>query len=152
MSQAPLKAEAGDFDEKHALSQRIQSGIRRIEISLHGNSADMHDYHTASVGSFVTTVRGARALVAQGLALSVTTAVTRANYRHASGIVEVAKALGADAYRLVPARELGPQLGQLGRFPPPPELARRHLKAALRRAKALGMVTHDVPGFSERFA
>lgn len=117
------------------------AGVTTLDVSLHGSTAAMHDYHTSVAGSFAQTVTGIAHARAAGLAVGVTTVVTRSNFRHLSDVVRVAHARGADAIHLSPAVAEGRALAARSRIVPAPELVRPHLASAIALAKALGLET-----------
>jgi hypothetical protein len=101
----------------------------------------MHDYHTSVEGSFAQTVTGIAHARAAGIAVGVSTVVTRSNYRHLADVVRVARARGADAVHFVPVIAEGRAFGDRSRLVPAPELVRPHLAAAIALAKRLGLET-----------
>ncbi len=80
-----------------------ESGVDRVDVSIHGSTAPMHDYHTRCPGSFGETVRGIRRAKSARLGVAMTTVVTRSNFRHLAEIVRVAHTLGATRARFLPA-------------------------------------------------
>lgn len=116
-----------------------RAGAGAVDVSLHGSSAAMHEYHTGVPGSWAQTLRGIRRAVQAGLQVGVTTVVTRSNFRHLEELAALAHRLGAAALHLEQARAVGRALADWERVVPSPEMAAPHLAAALRRAQALGL-------------
>ncbi|MCC6217105.1 MAG: radical SAM protein [Polyangiaceae bacterium] len=132
------------------------AGLTALDLSLHGDTAPVHDHHTGVPGSFEQSCAGARAGRSAGLALGVTAVVTKSNLRHLSGVVRLAHRLGADAIRLAPAQAHGRAFAAAPRVLPAPQLARPHVAAALRVAAELGLAgllgDRVTPGLEQRFA
>jgi len=122
-----------------------RSGVDRLDVSLHGSTAAMHDYHSGVPGSFAETVRGLRRAKAAGLEFSVSTVVTRSNYRHLADVVRVAHTLGASRARLLPAKRLGSAARHWERVLANPSLAKPYMRAAARTARALGVALAPDP-------
>ncbi len=64
----------------------VAAGVTHVDVSLHGPSARVHDYHTQTPGSFAQTAKGLMNLGRRPLVVGVTTVVTRSNFRHLTGI------------------------------------------------------------------
>lgn len=79
-----------------------ESGVTEVRLSLHGDTAALHDGQTGVPGSFAQLLAGARNLAAAGFSgLSTNTTVTRANYRRLAAIVRLAARLGARRSNLI---------------------------------------------------
>ena len=115
------------------------SGLHALDVSLHGTTAAMHDYHTGVEGSCAQTLLGLRRAREAGLRVGVTTVVTRSNFRHLSEVVGLAAAHGAAAVHLDLAVARGKALAAWARVVPAPELVTEHLAAAVRAARAAGL-------------
>jgi len=111
----------------------------RLDVSLHGSTAPMHDYHTSAAGSFAQTVTGTRHAREVGLPFAITTVITRSNFRHLTEIVRLAGALGARAVRLLPAARHGSAARAADRVIPALELVAPHLARAVAEARAMGL-------------
>jgi MoaA/NifB/PqqE/SkfB family radical SAM enzyme len=128
-----------------------------LEVSLHGASEAMHDYHTQVSGSFRQTALGLRHARAEGLPTYVTTVVTRSNFRHLAEILRVAHACGARAHQLVVAEPVGSASRAVDRVVPALELVRPYLLQAVAEARRLGLALRvgdqaSDPSLFERFA
>jgi MoaA/NifB/PqqE/SkfB family radical SAM enzyme len=110
-----------------------------LDVSLHGATAPMHDWHTGTEGSFAQTLQGLRHARAERVPAGVTVVVTRSNYRHLAEIVRVAHASGAVAVHLAPVEPFGRALGDASRLVPPLDLALPHLRRAAAEAARLGL-------------
>ncbi len=119
-----------------------------LDVSLHGSTEAMHDYHTATPGSFRQTVTGMRSAQALGVPLAVTVVVTRSNFRHLAEIVEVAQRVGAAAIKLVVAQAYGSAARAADRVIPAWELVEPRIAEAVVAAKrrGLGVVVGDEGG------
>ena len=127
-----------------------------LDVSLQGSSAAMHDYHTATPGSFAQTARGIQNARARGLSVGVTVVVTRSNYRHLAEIVRLVRALGADALHLATLAPIGSARTSLLRLQPNEALVRALIDAAVSEGARRGVrVIVDDPeaaGLGDRFA
>lgn len=127
-----------------------------LDVSLHGSSAAMHDYHTATPGSFAQTARGIQNARARGLSVGVTVVVTRSNDRHLAEIVRLVRALGADALHLAPLSPVGSARTSLLRLQPNEELARARIDTAVsegaRRGVRVIVGDPEAAGLEGRFA
>ncbi|MCK6586064.1 MAG: radical SAM protein [Polyangiaceae bacterium] len=128
-----------------------------LEVSLHGSTEPMHDYHTSVPGSFKQTRIGLKNARSLGIASSITTVVTRSNFRHLAEIVAVAHGAGARAVRFATAEPFGRAAGDKDRVIPAWELVRPHLVHAAGEAKRLGLGVAagdraSSPDVLERFA
>jgi MoaA/NifB/PqqE/SkfB family radical SAM enzyme len=117
-----------------------QAGVTRLDISLHGSTAPMHDFHTGAPGSFDETTLGVRLARGAGLELGITTVVTRSNFRHLSDIVRLSAELGAGACHFAIAQRHGKAAG--GYAVPPAALLRQHWSAAIATARDLGLACY----------
>jgi len=122
----------------------------RLDVSLPGSTAPMHDWHTAVAGSFSQTIAGMRSARAVGIPFGVTIVATRANYRHLSEIVRVAHAVGAAAVHLRPVADVG--RAAQGPVAAPPALLAPHLARALGEARRLGLSAFEGAGPVAGFA
>ncbi len=159
-------------DEKGARRVLLQTNARRLaypayaralrgatpklalDVSLTGSTAAMHDFHTRAPGSFAETGRGIRNARAAGIPVGVTVVITRSNYRHLAEIVELARALGADAIHLAPLELVGSAVSLEKSLSPPDELVLPYLTRALAAAarKRMGVVQGPIPVEDDRFA
>jgi|HubBroStandDraft_6_1064221.scaffolds.fasta_scaffold85656_4 MoaA/NifB/PqqE/SkfB family radical SAM enzyme len=110
-----------------------------LDVSLHGSTAPMHEYHTGVPGSFAQTVQGLRNARAEGIRAGVTTVVTRSSFRHLAEIVRVAHAAGALAIHFAPAEPSGRAATNRPRIVPEAEMVLPHLQRAVAEAQRLGL-------------
>lgn len=141
----------------YARALREATGKLSLDVSLHGSTEPMHDYHTQVPGSFRQTLHGLRNARAEGIEACVTTVVTRSNYRHLVEVVKVAEQLGASAIRFSPALRLGRAALAADRICAPVDLVRPYLTRALAEARraGLGFVVGEQmssPDLATRFA
>lgn len=116
-----------------------EAGVDALDVSLHGSTAAIHDYHTTVSGSFAQTLTGMAHARDAGIAIGTTTVVTRSNFRHLSEIVRVGYAQGARAVHFASTIPEGRARLFRARLIPPRELAAPHLMTALSVAKRLGL-------------
>lgn len=141
----------------YARAMRECSDKLGLDVSLHGSTAPMHDYHTQTVGSFQQTAVGIRNASAEGIDVGVTTVVTRSNYRHLVDVVHLVRGLGAKAVKFVLAERFGRAERAADRIVAPVELVEPYLTRAIREAArcGLGWIVGDRvsdPMIRERFA
>lgn len=141
----------------YAHAMREASDKLSLDVSLHGSTGAMHDYHTQTAGSFQQTALGVRNAAADGIEVGVTTVVTRSNYRHLAEVVHLVRGLGAKAVKFVLAERFGRAEQAADRVFAPIELVEPHLSRAVREASRLdlGWVVGDrasSPMVQERFA
>jgi len=123
----------------YARAMREASDKLALDISLHGSTAVMHDYHTQTAGSFQQTALGVRNSAAEGIDVGVTTVVTRSNYRHLGEVVQLVRGLGAKAIKFVLAQGFGRAEQAADRVLAPIELVEPYLSRAVREAAKLGL-------------
>lgn len=123
----------------YAAALRDASPRIGLDVSLHGSTEPMHDYHTATPGSFRQTVAGIRNARALGVPPAVTVVVTRSNFRHLSEIADVARSAGASAVRFAPAEPFGSAARAADRVIPAWELVKPRLAEAIVNAKRAGL-------------
>ncbi len=78
----------------------VASGIQRVSISIDGAGEHTHDRFRGLPGSFADALRGYQALRRAGMSMQVNVTVTRHNEAELSEILELALALGADAFHV----------------------------------------------------
>ncbi len=128
----------GDGERARELSAAA-NGLLSFDVSLHGASAAMHDYHTGIDGSFVETRRGLVALARERLPFGVTVVVTRSNFRHLAEIARLAAELGAKAIHFAGVEVFGVAAANEARVVPASELVTPHLAAAANAARKAGL-------------
>lgn len=121
----------------YASALRAASSTLSLDVSLHGSSGPMHDYHTGTPQSFAQTILGIRHARAEGARVVVSCVVTRSNFRHLSELVRLGAALGISAIRFIPALAHGNAAASRDRVVPSPEMIAPHLAAALAEGKRL---------------
>lgn len=116
-----------------------EAGVDAIDVSLHGSTEAMHDYHTSVAGSFRQTLRGAANGASAGMSVVVTCVVTRSNFRHLAEVVAVAQAIGAKAVRFQAPRLSGRALSARDRIVAHAELVVPYLKKAVVAGRTHGL-------------
>lgn len=114
-----------------------RAGLNAVDVSLHGSTPAMHDYHTRIEGSFLQTLGGLERARQAGIAAGATTVITRSNFRHLVEIVGLAHARGARAVHLELASSRGRAAEAWARVVPSPEVALPSLIDAIRAARRL---------------
>lgn len=129
---------------------REASARLSLDVSIAGSIEAMHDYHTATPGSFKQTVIGLRHARAEKIPVSVSCVVTRSSFRHLIDIVRLCHALSVTSLRFVPALPLGSARDLRDRVVPATELLAPYLALALAEAKKLGLAVRvDATGVAE---
>ncbi len=83
----------------------VDSGVRRVAISLDGADAAIHDVFRGIPGAFGDALRGFRNLKRLGMSLQINMTITRLNAHQLPAVLKLAKTMGADAlhtFLLVP--------------------------------------------------
>ncbi len=78
----------------------IQSGIKRVSISIDGKDAASHDTFRQEKGAFAGAMAGIEALKEAGMEFQINTTITTANLSQIKDILELAKKLGAAAHHI----------------------------------------------------
>jgi MoaA/NifB/PqqE/SkfB family radical SAM enzyme len=140
----------------YARALREASPRLALDVSLHGSTAPMHDYHAGTPGSFAQTIQGLRNARAEGIAFGVTTVITRSNFRHLIEIVRIAHAAGARAIHFAIAAPFGRAARDRARVIPAPAMVDPHLRRALAEAQrlrvAVALDDRAPPAAAELFA
>jgi radical SAM protein with 4Fe4S-binding SPASM domain len=95
----------GTLVTKHVAQMIVDSGIKRVAISLDGADALTHDTFRGIPGAFEAAIYGFRNLKALGMAVQINTTIARHNARQLPKVFDLARNLGADAlhtFLLVP--------------------------------------------------
>jgi radical SAM protein with 4Fe4S-binding SPASM domain len=95
----------GTLVTKEVARMIVDSGVKRVSISLDGADALTHDSFRGIPGAFDAAVYGLRNLKALGMSVQINMTIARHNARQLPQVLELAKALGADAlhtFLLVP--------------------------------------------------
>lgn len=118
-----------------------EAGTDGVDVSLHGSSAAMHEYHTSVPGSFAQTLAGMMRAREAGMNVGASIVVTRSNFRHLTDFVRLAHSRGATAVHFALTAPHGKASSARARLVPPAELVQPHLLSALRLASTLGLET-----------
>ncbi|HVO81538.1 MAG TPA: radical SAM protein [Terriglobales bacterium] len=95
----------GTLVTKDVARMIVDSGVKRVSISLDGSDALTHDTFRGIPGAFDAAVYGLRNLKALGMSVQINMTIARHNARQLPQVLELAKSLGADAlhtFLLVP--------------------------------------------------
>ena len=76
-------------------------GCARPRFSMHGHTAELHDYLVGARGAFVQGLRGLTNLLAAGLVVSVDVVVSRPNVRHLADLLRFYLGLGVREFDLL---------------------------------------------------
>ena len=95
----------GTLVTKHVARMIVDSGVRRVAISLDGADALTHDTFRGIPGAFDAAIAGFRNLKNLGMSVQINTTIARHNAHQLPQVLQLAKELGADAlhtFLLVP--------------------------------------------------
>ncbi len=95
----------GTLVSKEIARQIVESGVRRVSISLDGADAETHDAFRGIPGAFDAALQGFRNLKELGMSLQINTTIARHNAHQLPAVLALAKFIGADAlhtFLLVP--------------------------------------------------
>lgn len=95
----------GTLVSKEVARKIVDSGVKRVSISLDGADAATHDSFRGIPGAFDQAVQGLRNLKELGMSVQINMTIARHNAHQLPAVLENARALGADAlhtFLLVP--------------------------------------------------
>ena len=95
----------GTLVTKEVARMIVDSGVKRVSISLDGADAETHDAFRGIPGAFEAAFYGLRNLKAMGMSVQINMTIARHNAQQLPQVLELAKSLGADAlhtFLLVP--------------------------------------------------
>jgi AdoMet-dependent heme synthase len=95
----------GTLVTKDVARMIVDSGVRRVSISLDGADAATHDAFRGIPGAFDAAVHGLRNLKALGMSTQINMTIARHNAHQLPDVLQLARSLGADAlhtFLLVP--------------------------------------------------
>jgi radical SAM protein with 4Fe4S-binding SPASM domain len=95
----------GTLVTKEVARMIVDAGVKRVSISLDGADALTHDTFRGIPGAFDAAIYGLRNLKALGMSVQINMTIARHNARQLPQVLDLAKALGADAlhtFLLVP--------------------------------------------------
>jgi radical SAM protein with 4Fe4S-binding SPASM domain len=95
----------GTLVTKEVAQKIVESGVKRVAISLDGADALTHDTFRGIPGAFDAAITGFRNLKDLGMSVQINTTIARHNAHQLPQVLELAKSIGADAlhtFLLVP--------------------------------------------------
>jgi AdoMet-dependent heme synthase len=95
----------GTLVTKEIAKKIVDSGVKRVSISLDGATADIHDSFRGIPGAFDAAVYGFKNLKELGMPVQINMTIARHNAKQLPDVLEMVKGLGADAlhtFLLVP--------------------------------------------------
>jgi len=95
----------GTLVSKEVARMIVDSGVRRVAISLDGSDALTHDTFRGIPGAFDAAIAGLRNLKNLGMSVQINTTIARHNAHQLPSVLELARSIGADAlhtFLLVP--------------------------------------------------
>lgn len=121
------------------LEELVDAGVTHLDISLHGPTPVVHDYHTGVPGSFVQTAKGIHGAARTRLVVGVTTVVTRSNFRHLPAMADLLRRLGARSWHISAARPIGAAAADISAVVPRLGMLHEPLAVAIARSSAGGL-------------
>ncbi|APR83775.1 Radical SAM domain heme biosynthesis protein [Minicystis rosea] len=125
--------------KSYAIALREAAPVLVLDVSLHGSSAAMHEYHTGVPDSFAHTMLGLRHARAARIPFGVTTVITRSSFRHLPEIVRLAHSAGAAAIHLADALPFGRAARDRARVIPAEAMVAPYRSRAVAEAQRLGL-------------
>jgi radical SAM protein with 4Fe4S-binding SPASM domain len=95
----------GTLVTKEVARKIVDSGVKRVAISLDGSDAHTHDTFRGIPGAFDAAITGFRNLKELGMSVQINTTIARHNAHQLPHVLELARSIGADAlhtFLLVP--------------------------------------------------
>lgn len=95
----------GTLVTKEVAQKIVESGVKRVAISLDGADAATHDAFRAIPGAFDAAIAGFRNLKELGMSVQINTTIARHNAHQLPNVLDLARRIGADAlhtFLLVP--------------------------------------------------
>jgi AdoMet-dependent heme synthase len=95
----------GTLVTKEVARKIVESGVKRVAISLDGADAATHDVFRGIPGAFDAAISGFRNLKDLGMSVQINTTIARHNAHQLPTVLELARSIGADAlhtFLLVP--------------------------------------------------
>ena len=95
----------GTLVTKEVARKIVDSGVRRVSISLDGADAHTHDTFRGIPGAFEAAIYGLRNLKELGMSVQINTTIARHNAKQLPAVLSLSRELGADAlhtFLLVP--------------------------------------------------
>lgn len=82
------------------VSRMLESGIRRISVSIDGGTEESHDSFRGVKGAFAGALEGLRNAKKAGLEFQINTTITKSNLRQIPAILKLAESIGAVAHHI----------------------------------------------------
>jgi hypothetical protein len=117
----------------------VAAGLTDLHLSIHGAEARAHDWHVGRAGAFDAALRTLSAARAAGLAVAVTTVVTRSSFRGLASMARLLQSRGVAAWCLQVPRWRGRAATGADRVVPRLALAIPFALHAVDAAGALGL-------------
>lgn len=126
-------------EDAQLFAKLVDAGLSDLQLSIHGPTAECHDYHSDRPGSFAAAMelidRGRR----DGLTIVVATAVTRSNARELPKLPAVLRRAGVSAWLIEVIRGYGRAADRFARVVPRFGMALPWALLALEQARRNGL-------------
>jgi heme b synthase len=90
----------GTLVTEEIATKMIDAGIKRVSISIDGESAQSHDAFRNVAGAYDGALAGIEAMTKAGMEFQINTTITKANLDQIQGIMDLAIRLGAAAHHI----------------------------------------------------
>lgn len=90
----------GTLATEQIAAKMLESGIKRVSVSIDGKDAAHHDAFRNVPGAFEGALRGIEAMKKAGLAFQINTTITRMNIAQIADILKLAVTIGAAAHHI----------------------------------------------------
>ena len=105
-------------DEPGLFDELVDAGLSDLQLSIHGPTAEAHDYHTGRDGSFAACTELIARAQRTDITVVVATVLTRSNFRELAKLPPVLKRRGVAAWLLEVARPYGRAADNFARVMP----------------------------------
>ena len=95
-----VMAPNGTLITEENAKRMVESGIKRISISIDGATKDSHDSFRGVEGAFEAALRGIQLVKQAGIEFQINTTVTKTNLDQIPEILDMAEKLGAEAHHI----------------------------------------------------
>lgn len=117
----------------------VDAGLTDLHLSIHGARADVHDYHTQIEGSFAAAIATLAAARRRGVAVVVTSVLTRSSMRTLAEMAPLLAGHGVAAWQIAWPEIAGRTVDRFDRVVPRLALALPFALHALDRARRAGI-------------
>jgi len=135
------------FAYKEFCIKIIEAGANEFAVAIHGHKPELHDYLTASEGSFEQTLQGIKNLIALRQKVLTNTVITKSNFRHLPEISRLLVRIGVPCVQFAFVHILGNAFQYRHSIVPRKSLIAPYVKKAIDIGSSAGakMTTEAIP-------